>query len=256
MTELTVLVVDDEPLVRRDLDRLLGAMPGVRVIGEASNGVEALERIDALSPAVVFLDIQMPELDGLGVVAALEPELAPLIVFVTAFDQYALQAFDAHAVDYLLKPFDSGRLARTMTRVRERLAGSRALELERVTGALVAPRNGTVRYLDRLAARGTRQTVIVPLADVRWIEAADNYVRLHTTSGTHLSRRKMRDLEQVLDPELFVRIHRSTIVRLDAVTGFRALGDGDWEVALKDGVRLTLTRTYREGFEARLGGNV
>lgn len=196
----------------------------------------------------------MPELDGLGVVAALEPESAPLIVFVTAFDQYALQAFDAQAVDYLLKPFDGGRLARTVSRVRERMAGTRALELERITAALVAPRNGAVRYLERLAARGTRTTVVIPVADLRWIEAADNYVRLHTGSEVHLSRRKMRDLEQVLDPAQFARIHRSTIVRLDAVAGLRALGDGDWEVGLKDGTRLTLTRSYREAFEARLGG--
>ncbi len=254
MTELTALVVDDEPLVRRDLRRLLGATPGVRVVGEASNGLQALERIEELSPDVVFLDVQMPELDGLGVVAALDPGTAPLIVFVTAFDHYALKAFEAQAVDYLLKPFDAGRLARTVDRVLARRAGARALELERVTSALLAPRDGAVRYLDRLAARGTRTTVIVPLAEVRWIEAADNYVRLHTREAVHLSRRTMRDLERLLDPAHFARIHRSTIVRLDAVSQLRALGDGDWEVTLTGGGRLTLTRSYKDSFEARLGG--
>jgi len=252
--ELTALVVDDEPLVRRDLTRVLGATPGLRVVGEASHGLAALELIEALSPDVVFLDVQMPELDGLGVVAALDPETAPLVVFVTAFDEYALKAFDAHAVDYLLKPFDPARLAQTVERVRERLAGTRALELERATRALMTPREGTVRYLDRLAARGARDTVVVPLAEVRWISAADNYVRLHTASGAHLSRRTMRDLERILDPAQFARIHRSTIVRLDAVRELRPLGDGDWEVVLREGVRLTLTRSFKEGFEARLGG--
>lgn len=252
--ELLALVVDDEPLVRRDLVRLLGAQPGVRVAGEAAHGLEALARIEALAPDVVFLDIQMPELDGLGVVAALDPATAPLIVFVTAYDRYALQAFEAHAVDYLLKPFDAERLARTVGRVRERRAGARALDLERVTTALLAPRGGGVRYLDRLAARGVRDTVVVPLDEVRWIEAADNYVRLHAASGTHLSRRTMRDLERLLDPAAFARIHRSTIVRLSAVRGLRPFGDGDWEVLLHDGTRLTLTRNYRAAFESRFGG--
>ena len=251
---ITALVVDDEPLVRRDLIRLLGATPGVRVVGEAAHGLVALDLVEDLSPDVVFLDVQMPELDGLGVVAALDPESAPLIVFVTAFDRYAISAFEAHAVDYLLKPFDAPRLAQTVERVHTRLAGVRSLELERMTQALVAPRDGRARYLDRLAARGARSTVVVPLAQVRWIEAADNYVRLHTPGGVHLSRRTMRELERILDPVQFARIHRSTIVQLGAVSRLRPLGDGDWEVLLCEGTRLTLTRSYKEDFEARFGG--
>ncbi len=223
-------------------------------MGQAAHGLAALELIEALSPDVVFLDVQMPELDGLGVVAALDAESAPLVVFVTAFDQYALNAFEAHAVDYLLKPFDAERLAHTVARVRTRLAGVRALELERVTRALIAPGDGRVRYLDRLAARGARSTVVVPLAEVHWIEAADNYVRLHTPGGVHLSRRTMRELERLLDPAQFARIHRSTIVQLGAVSQLRPLGDGDWEVILCEGTRLTLTRSYKEDFEARFGG--
>ena len=253
-TDFTALVVDDEPLLRRDLARLLAALPGVTVLGEAAHGVAALEEIERLAPDVVFLDVQMPELDGLGVVAALDPARAPLIVFVTAYDRYALQAFEAQAVDSLLKPFDPARLGQTVGRVRERLAGSRALELARVTGALHAPAGGSPRYLDRIAARGARATVVVPLVEVHWIEAADNYVRLHTPGGIHATRRTMRDLEQLLDPATFARIHRSTIVRLDQVRDLRPLGDGDWEVRLKDGTPLTLTRSYKDGFEARLGG--
>lgn len=252
--DLAALVVDDEPLVRRDLTRLLAAMPGVRVVGEAPHGLAALERIDELAPDVVFLDVQMPELDGLGVVAALAPETAPLIVFVTAYDQYALQAFELHAVDYLLKPFDATRLAKTVDRVRSRLDGARALELERVTDALTAPRDGRPRYLERIAARGTRNTVVVPLSEVSWIEAADNYVKLHTGGETHLTRRTMRELERLLDPARFARIHRSTMVRLDKVRELRPLGDGDWQVVMLDGTRLTLTRSYKDGFTQRVGG--
>ncbi len=253
-SRLRVVVADDERPARSYLLALLRGFGDVEVVGEAQDGLEAVRLIEELKPDLALLDVQMPELDGLGVVAALDPAAAPLIVFVTAYDQYALKAFEAHAVDYLLKPFDAGRLARTVGRVRERRAGARALELERVTTALLAPRGGGVRYLDRLAARGARDTVVVPLEEVRWIEAADNYVRLHAASGTHLSRRTMRELERLLDPAAFARIHRSTIVRLAAVRALRPLGDGDWEVQLDDGTRLTLTRSYREPFESRFGG--
>lgn len=254
MSILRVLLVDDEPLVRRDLARLLSAEPDVEVVGEARNGVEALELIDALQPDVVFLDVQMPELDGLGVISALDLEQAPAIIFITAFDQYALQAFDAAAVDYLLKPFDPARGRRALQRARALLAGSRGESLHRAVtaleGAPVAPR----RYLDRIAARGTRTTAVIDVTDIVWIEAADNYVRLHTVAGKHLSRRRMRDLEQVLDPARFARVHRSAIVNLYRVREIRPLGDGDQQVLLDGGTRLTLTRTYREAFEARFGG--
>lgn len=254
MKRLRILLVDDEPLVRRDLARLLVAEPGVELVGEARNGLEALEQIEHLRPDVVFLDVQMPELDGLGVVSALEPEHAPAIIFVTAFDRYALQAFDAAAVDYLLKPFDATRGRRALERARALLAGSKGRGLERATEALAAAHASARHYLDRVAARGAKKTVVIDVAEVIWIEAADNYVRFHTAKGTHLSRRRMRDLEAVLDPGRFSRVHRSAIVNLQRVKELRALGDGDQEITLDDGTRLTLTRSYREAFEARFGG--
>lgn len=256
MTDLRVVVADDERLIRADLVRLLGAMPGVTVVGEARHGLEAVDLAADLAPDLLLLDVQMPGLDGFGVIAELDPDLAPAVIFVTAFDQYAVQAFDAHAVDYLLKPFDPARLATAIERARARLAGSRAETFARTRDAVVASR-GAVREppMERLAARGVGRTVLLDVAAIRWIEAADNYVRLHTTEGVHLSRRTLRELEQRLDPGRFARVHRSTIVALDQVRELRPLGDGDQELHLRDGTRLVLTRSYRDAFLARFGGN-
>lgn len=253
MADLTALVVDDEPVIRRDLVRMLGGLPGVQVVAEAGHGLDALERIEELSPDVIFLDVQMPELDGLGVVAALDPQTAPLIVFVTAYDRYAIAAFDAHAADYLLKPFDRARLVQTMERVHQRHAANRALEHQRVTEALQV-RRGPGHYLEQIAARGPKHISIVPADAVEWIEAADNYVRLHTAEGSHLSRRTMKDLEHLLDPAKFARIHRSRIVRIAAVRELRPLGDGDYHVTLASGTRVVLSRTYRAALAQRFGG--
>jgi two-component system LytT family response regulator len=253
MSPIRVLVVDDEPLVRGDLARMLAAEPDVSVVGEARNGLEALDRIESLGPDVVFLDVQMPELDGLGVVTGLPAVGGPAVVFVTAFDRYALQAFEAHAVDYLLKPFDRARCRRALDRARLRLAGARAREIEQAHTALLSGRPAG-RYLERIAARGSRASRVVELDRVRWIEAADNYVRLHEAEGSHLTRRTMRELEAYLDPARFVRIHRSAIVNLAAIRSLAPLGDGDVRVILVDGTELTLTRGYRARVEALLGG--
>jgi two-component system LytT family response regulator len=253
MDPIRVAVVDDEPIVRRDLVRTLSAEPDVVIVGEARNGLEALDLIDAEHPDLVFLDVQMPELDGLGVVAGLTDRDGPLIVFVTAFDRYAIDAFEAHAVDYLLKPFDPARCRRAMERVRIRRRGLHAEEGSRALAAMTAAAPGR-RYLERLLARGTRQGVVVDLAEVRWIEAADNYARLHTGDGAHLTRRTMRELESYLDPERFVRIHRSAMVNVVHVRAVTPLGDGDAAVDLADGTRLTMSRTYRSTLERLLGG--
>jgi two-component system LytT family response regulator len=232
---------------------MLGALPRLEVVGEAGNGQEALDLIEATTPDAVFLDVQMPELDGLGVVAALTPAEAPHNVFVTAFDRYALQAFERHAVDYLLKPFDSARLGQSVERLRQRRRADRALELEQATRSLAGV-GGERRYLGQIAARGVGRTIVVPVDSIAWIEAADNYVRLHTSAGVHLSRRSLKDLESLLDPTRFARIHRSSMVRLGAVRELRSLGDGDWEVLLRDDTRLTLTRSFRDRFVELLGG--
>jgi two-component system, LytTR family, response regulator len=254
VTTLRVVVADDEPLLRADLARLLAAIPGVTVVGEARHGLEALELVERERPDALFLDIQMPGLDGLGVVAELDPAAAPAVVFVTAYDAYAVQAFDAAAADYLLKPFDPSRLGRAVERVRARRGQDRAAAL--VQGAAALAARPPVGYLERIAARGVGRTALLDVASLRYIEAADNYVRLHADDGVHLSRRTMRDLEAALDPARFARIHRSVIVALARVRDLRALGDGDHELRLEDGTRLTLTRSYRDAFLARFGGAV
>lgn len=254
MSALRVVAVDDEPLILADLVRLLGGFEGVSVVGQARNGLEAVDLVEAQRPDALFLDIQMPGLDGFGVLTELDPATAPAVVFVTSFDAYAVRAFDAHAVDYLLKPFDPERLRVAVERVRGRL--SRAPEaIARALAALAEREAGAPpRHLDRIAARGTGRTALLDVSGVRWIEAADNYVRLHTRDGTFLTRRTMRDLERQLDPARFARIHRSTIVALDQVKELRPLGDGDQELRLVDGTRLVLTRSYRDAFAERFGG--
>ncbi|HQW66597.1 MAG TPA: LytTR family DNA-binding domain-containing protein [Gemmatimonadales bacterium] len=255
MSALRVVVADDEPLLLADLVRLLAALPDVQVVGQARNGLEVLDLVTATRPDALFLDIRMPGLDGLGVVAELDPVGAPAVVFVTSFDQYAVQAFEAHAVDYLLKPFDPPRLARAVERLRARLGRDQGEALLRSVAALTARRvEAPVEYLERIAARGVGKTVLLEVSAIRWIEAADNYVRLHTGEGAHLSRRTMRELEEVLDPKRFARIHRSTIVALAQVRELRPLGDGDQELHLLDGTRLVLTRSYRDAFASHFGG--
>lgn len=255
MTRMRVVVAEDEPLLLADLVRLLRAEPDVDVVGEARHGLEVLDLVEALRPDALFLDIRMPELDGLGVVRELDPQHAPVVVFVTSHDQYALQAFDANAVDYLMKPFDHARLRRAVARVRQRLAGTRSDELARLVAALTERVTPPVREpLRRLAARGVGKTVLLDVEAIQWIEASDNYVRLHTAAGVHLSRRTMRELEEALDPTAFARVHRSTIVALAHVKELRALGDGDQELLLRDGTRVVLTRSYREAFLERFGG--
>ena len=246
------LLVDDEPLVRRGIRAFLADVPDVEVVGEARNGVEALAAIRRDAPDLVFLDVQMPELDGLGVVAALSPGPMPAIVFVTAYDAYALKAFDVHAVDYLLKPFDEARFRTALARARERLSGGRD-GLERRLDALLADLRPPA-WLERLAVRRNTATLFVDIASVEWLEAADNYVKVHTLGARHLIRETLKTLESQLDPRRFARIHRSAIVNLDRVREVRALPRGDHVVRLASGAEVTLGRAYREAFETRMLG--
>jgi len=255
MTTMRVVVADDEPLLLADLVRLLEALPDVQVVGQARNGFEVLELVEKSRPDALFLDIRMPGLNGMEVASKLDPADAPAVVFVTAFDQYAVQAFDAHAVDYLLKPFDPPRVLKAVQRVRARLGRDQTDTLARSLAAIATQRQEPVpAYLDRIAARGVRRTRVLDVREIRWIEANDNYVRLHTADGAHLSRRTMRELELQLDPRQFARVHRSAIVAIRRVKELRPLGDGDYEIILDSGTKLTLTRSYRDAFEARFGG--
>ena len=247
---MRILLVDDEPIVRRDLQRLLSRQDDVIVVGTDTNGLEALEQIDTLRPDVVLLDVEMPELDGLGVAQALDPADAPLVVFVTAHDHYALAAFDAEAVDYLLKPFDAERVARALDRVRARLESRQAAGIPPVPEGV----RRAAGPLTRLAVRTTDRAIVLAVDQIRRIEASGNYARIHVEGASYLTRRSMRDLAAMLDPDRFVRVHRSHIVAVDQVREYRLLGDGDAEVTLGTGDRITVTRSHREALEARLGG--
>jgi two-component system LytT family response regulator len=261
---MRALIVDDEALARQRVRRLLGAAPDVEIVGECASGEEALEAIRAQRPDVVFLDVQMPALDGFGVVSRLDPGTAPMVVFVTAFDQHAVRAFEASALDYLLKPVDPARLRAALDRVRARreldTAAERWARLVAAVGAAPeapAPAPAALsratprpsRWLERVLVREQERMFFVRAADIDWIEAYGNYARLHVGPRVHLVRCTMRALEGELDPTRFARIHRSTIVNLDRVCEMQPWFSGDYAVILSDGTRLRLSRWYRDRVE-------
>lgn len=248
MAELRVLVVDDEPLVREGIRALLEREVDVQILGEARNGVEALERIRELRPDLVLLDVQMPGVDGLAVVAALEPEERPAIVFVTAHGEHAIRAFDLHAVDYLLKPFDAERFATSLRRARARMAEEKVDRLEELLATLEHAR----AYPERLLLKQQGTVVVVLADDIDWIEAADNYVKIHARTGRYMVREPLKQIEAKLDPARFARAHRSAIVNLSRVKSLDPLASGEHVITLTTGTRLTLSRGFRDHFKSRL----
>lgn len=255
---MRILIVDDERPAREKLRRMLAAESGISAIEEAGDGVEALQRLPAFAPDLLLLDIQMPEVSGLDVAASL-PAPAPCVVFVTAYDEYAIRAFDANAIDYLLKPYDQPRLQRALQRARDRLALATAtapseaipptaglklgqdakLPLPAITQLLVPERSGTR---------------VLRVDDILWIETADNYVMLHTPDGAPLMRQTLAGLLDKLGPR-FIRCHRRAAVRLDAIASVTNLDKGDGAILLRNGSRAPLSRQYRAALEARLSGN-
>ena len=236
-TKIRTLIVDDEPLARSNLLVLLRRDPLIEIVGECGSGAEALAEIRAAKPDLVFLDVQMPECDGFDVLELLGKDLPPAIVFVTAYDQYALRAFEAGALDYLLKPFDNARFERALCRAKER----------------IAQRKVSPWKFDRLVIKGAGQVTFVRISDIDWIEAADYYACLHIGNQTHLLRRSLADLERDLGPDNFCRVHRSVIVNLDRVMGLELKSDGEYEVVLKTNRRLRLSRRFRKPLQDRLG---
>jgi len=228
---MRILIVDDERPARDKLRRMLVQEAGISAIEEARDGVEALEKVASFGPDAIFLDVQMPEVSGLEVAASL-PQPAPLVVFATAFDEYAVPAFDANAIDYLLKPFDAARLQRAMQRLRERLA-LRAAQVERAPGATGLP----LQHLLVTERGGTR---VVPVADIQWLETADNYVVLHTPQGAPLLRQTLGDLLASLGGE-FVRCHRRAAVRLSLVDKI----DSQGQLLLRSGALVPLGRNFK-----------
>lgn len=251
-----VLIVDDEAPARSKLRRLLAAEPRVAIVGEAASGAEAIAKITELRPALVFLDVQMPAGDGFDVLEALPEEARPLIVFSTAYDTFALRAFEAAAVDYLLKPYDEARFRVALERALERTT-SRATERADPAEAEDAPRLlEEVRRapLVRLMVRDGEAWLAVRLEDVWRFESEDKHVRVHSAAGVHLCRRSLRALEARLDPRQFARVHRGELVRLDAVSRLEPWTHGDAILTLRGGATVVLSRTYREEFLARWQG--
>jgi two-component system LytT family response regulator len=251
---LRVLLVDDEPLARAKLRRLLADEVGIEVAGEAGSVAEARERLLAVHPDLVFLDVQMPGGDGFALIESLPPAERPAIVFVTAHDEHAVRAFEVHALDYLLKPFDRERLRVALERARETLGRDEPAATDEQLRSMLAELRGEQPHLERFVIRGVGRIVFVNAADVDWIEAAGNYVRLHLGKESHLLRETMSSLETRLDPKVFARIHRSTIVNIDRIRELHHIFHGDYSVLLRDGTRLTLSRGFREQFERLVAG--
>jgi len=261
--KIRVLIVDDEPLARDKIRGMLKGKEDFEIVGEAGNGKEAVSAIQKLEPDLLFLDVQMPEMDGFQVLQTIGPSRIPMVVFVTAYDRYALQAFEVYALDYLLKPFDRERFEKALVRARTQLdqekrkdltQGLQALmeELSRVRqgGSLATP---GPKFLERLAIKASGRIFFLRAQDIDYIESEGNYIRVHTGKESHLIREAMSVLETQLDPKKFLRIHRCTIVNVDRIQELQPWFHGEYRVILRNGVQLTLSRSYREKLREFLG---
>jgi two-component system LytT family response regulator len=245
---IRTVIVDDEPLARDGLRLRLGREPDVELVAEAAGGDEAVEAIRRLEPDLVFLDVQMPGCDGFQVIERIADAHLPVIVFVSAFDRHAVRAFDVHALDYLLKPVEDDRFAEAMRRARRELElGTERGSPARLSSLLdqIAPAPGAGGPLTRFVVRRGQRFVLVNAAEVRWIRSAGNYAELHTAQATHLVRTTLSELERRLDPRQFARVHRTVIVRIDEVAEIEPTPAGDFELVLREGTRLPMSRTHR-----------
>ena len=250
-----VIIVDDEELARRAIRALLERYPDVEVIAEATNGIEAVDIIGRVDADIVFLDIQMPGLDGFGVLESISLERAPLVIFVTAYDDYAIQAFERSALDYLLKPIDPQRFAIALERARSRLQERADGRIGRDLARLIATRGvdgrETTARTDRITFRDGSRLIVLERVEIEWIGAEDDYIRVHTARKTYLVRETLSSVEQRLDPTSFVRIHRSTVVNVGVVREVVQAANHDAVVVLRSGERLRASRRYREAIAAR-----
>jgi two-component system, LytTR family, response regulator len=252
--KIRTLIVDDEALARQRLRQLLVDEPEIEIAGECSNGLEAVAAIQAMRPGLIFLDVQMPELDGFGVLNSIEERTMPVIVFVTAHDEFALRAFEVHAADYLLKPFDRERFQKALRRALERASRSGDGSLQERQSALLREL-ASAKLPERLVVKSAGRIEWVRTAEVWWIESANNYVELHLEKKSHLLRETLNAIEARLAPGEFIRISRSVIVNRSRVRELQRLFYGSYAVILQNGVRLTLSRRYRDKLEQLgLGG--
>ena len=258
MHKIRALLVDDEPIARRGIRQQLRSEPDVEVIGECANGREAVAAIRTQSPDLVFLDVQMPLLSGFGVVEEVGVDQLPAVVFVTAYDEHAIRAFEVNALDYLLKPIEPRRFQKTLSRVRDQLSQTTDKQLNQKLSALLGLLEnpdavlGKQPYLERVVIKESERVLMVPVEDIDWIAAHGNYVQIHTRSKTHLLRETMDGMESKLNPANFVRLRRSTIVNAQRIQELKPLFNGEYTVLLKNGVGLTSSRRYRKNLDVLL----
>jgi two-component system LytT family response regulator len=249
---IRTLIIDDVQLARERLKRCLVDEPDVQIVGECDNGTKAVESIRELSPDLIFLDVQMPALDGFGVLEALKGERTPAVVFVTAYNEYAIQAFDVNALDYLLKPVDCARLSKAVERAKTQLAQPPP-DLDSRFRAMLEDIKASSKFLKRLTIKLTGHTILLPIDEIDWIESYGNYLKLHAGRESHLIRGTMQSLESKLDPEKFVRVHRSAIVNIEKIKAIYPRSNGDQDLVLQNGQQLMLSRKFRDRFFAALG---
>jgi two-component system LytT family response regulator len=252
-TKIRALVVDDEPLARRRIRKLLSRDVEVEVIGDCANGYEAIETINRQAPHLVFLDVQMPEVDGFTVLEKLDPKARPFVIFVTAYDQYALKAFEVSAVDYLLKPFDRKRFQQALQRAKARLITERESGLNQQTLALLQELKARSQCLERLLIKSGGRAFFLKIDEIDWIGAEGKYVRIHVGNESYLFREGMTAIESQLDARKFMRVHRSYIVNIDRVKELQPWFNHEYRVVLHDGTKLILSRSCRKKLTELLG---
>ena len=246
MASIRTLIVDDEPLAREKIRALLIRASGFSVIGECANGEDAIIAVRRERPELVFLDVQMPGLSGIQVLERLGAEAPPAVVFVTAFDQYAVRAFEFHAVDYLLKPMDRERFRTAMERVSKRLRGHKPDDLQAKLGAMLADMKAGAKHPERIPIKNNGKILFITLTDIDWISSADNYVELHVGTHSYLLRETMNSISLRLPTEQFVRVSRTAIVNVSRVQELQPLFHGEYSIHLKNGVKVTLSRSHRD----------
>ena len=251
--KIRAIIVDDEPLGRERIRTLLADDSDIEIVGESADGRKAVSSIAKLNPDLLFLDVQMPEMDGFEVLESIAGAEMPVVIFVTAYDKYAVKAFQVHALDYLLKSFDRDRFTEAVRRAKTEIAKGREHHLDERLASLLEDLQERRPRPERLVVRSGGRILFLRVEEIDWIEAADNYVSLHVGRESHLLRGTMASIEERLDPRKFLRIHRSTIVNLDRVAELSPLFHGDYEVRLRDGAKLTLSRGYREKLQEPLG---
>jgi two-component system LytT family response regulator len=254
---IRVLVVDDEPLAREKIRGLAAADPDLRVVGECTNGAEAIEAVQSIRPDLILLDVQMPEVGGFAVLEALKDEGLPPVIFITAYDHYAVRAFEFHALDYLLKPFDRERFCAAIERAKRQIRRENGDGLDaRILALLEQIREQPARYSERLVVKTGGRVFFLNTDEIDWIEAEGNYVSIHTGKKAYLLRETISSLEAQLDPKDFVRIHRSAIANINRIKELQPWSHGEYHVILNDGTQLTLSRSYREKLQSALGNSL